>query len=38
MQIQYRGKDYKITRIDDFEGYKKDFKIYAYIVNKNEKN
>ena len=30
MIIRYRGKDYCITRIDDFEGGKRDLKIYAY--------
>lgn len=33
MQIRYKGKDYRITRIDDFEGNKTDLKIYAYIIN-----
>lgn len=33
MQIKYKGKDYDITRIDDFEGYKRDLRIYAYKVN-----
>jgi SPP1 family predicted phage head-tail adaptor len=33
MQVRYKDKDYRITRIDDFEGNKTDLKIYAYIVN-----
>lgn len=33
MQIRFKGKDYRITRIDDFEGNKTDLKIYAYILN-----
>lgn len=28
-RIRFRGDDYEITRIDDFEGYKKDLTIYA---------
>lgn len=28
--IEYRGKQYNITRIDDFEGYKENLRIYAY--------
>ena len=30
MEIEYKGQSYNITRIDDFEGYKKDLKIYAH--------
>lgn len=30
MRILYKNKQYNITRIDDYEGYKKDLKIYAY--------
>lgn len=33
MKIKFRNEFYNITRIDDFEGYKKDLKIYAYKVN-----
>lgn len=33
MRISFRGKQYEITRIDDFEGYKKNLTIYAYIIN-----
>lgn len=33
MQILYNNEKYNITRIDDFEGYKTDLKIYAYKVN-----
>lgn len=33
MKVEYKGKKYQITRIDTFEGYKNDIKIYAYIVN-----
>ena len=29
MIIQYKGKEYNITRIDDYEGYKNDLTIYA---------
>lgn len=32
MKIKFRDKLYNITRIDDFEGYKKDLKIYAYKI------
>jgi SPP1 family predicted phage head-tail adaptor len=28
--IVYKGKEYNITRIDDFEGYKDTLRIYAY--------
>ena len=28
--IVYKGKDYDITRIDDFEGYKDTIRIYAH--------
>jgi len=33
MKIQYKGNIYNITRIDDYEGYKNDLKIYAYKEN-----
>ena len=33
MKIEYKGEQYGITRIDDFEGYKKDLTIYAYKLN-----
>lgn len=33
MKILYKGEVYEITRIDDFEGYKKDLRIYAYKIN-----
>lgn len=33
MTIVFRGKEYAITRIDDFEGYKEDLTIYAYAMN-----
>jgi SPP1 family predicted phage head-tail adaptor len=33
MVIEYKGEKYGITRIDDYEGYKNDLKIYAYKVN-----
>jgi len=33
MQIQYKGQKYNITCIDNYEGYKKDLKIYAYKLN-----
>lgn len=29
MKIQYKGNTYDITRIDDFEGYKNDLKLFA---------
>lgn len=29
MTILFKGREYNITRIDDFEGYKKDLVIYA---------
>ncbi|GAA0121739.1 hypothetical protein UT300018_10550 [Clostridium faecium] len=32
MQIKYKNELYKITQIDDFEGYKRELKIYAYKV------
>jgi len=32
MQIRFRGKDYQITGIDDFEGYKEDLTISAYVI------
>lgn len=32
MSIMFRGKEYGITRIDDFEGYKQDLVIYAYVI------
>ena len=32
-QIRYKGEDYSITRIDNFEGYKDNLKIYAYKIN-----
>lgn len=31
LTIRFRGEDYKITRVDDFEGYKKDLTIYATL-------
>lgn len=33
MKILFRGKEYNITRIDDFEGNKQDLRIYAYRLN-----
>lgn len=30
MQILFRGKEYNITRIDDFEGYRDTLRLYAY--------
>ncbi len=33
MKIKFRNELYNITRIDVFEGYKTDLKIYAYKVN-----
>ena len=33
MVIEYKGEKYGITRIDDYEGYKNDLKIYTYKVN-----
>ena len=30
--IVYKGKEYNITRIDDFEGYKDTLRIYAYAT------
>lgn len=33
MKIQYKGDTYNITRIDDFEGYKSDIKVFAYKDN-----
>lgn len=35
MKVRYRGNDYNITRIDDFEGGKNDLKIYAYKYGNN---
>ena len=32
MRVLYKGKQYYITRIDTFEGYKNDIKIYAYTL------
>lgn len=32
MRIGFRDKQYCITRIDDYEGYKGDLKIYAYTI------
>ncbi|MED0665667.1 phage head closure protein [Bacillus badius] len=32
-KILFRGKEYGITRIDDYEGYKQDLTIYAYAIN-----
>ncbi|CAB3391635.1 phage head closure protein [Kyrpidia spormannii] len=32
MRILFRGQQYEITRIDDFEGYKDTLLIYAYRV------
>lgn len=32
-KIRYKGKDYNITRIDDYEGRKQILRIYAYKVN-----
>lgn len=32
MKILFRGKEYGITQIDDFEGYKQDLTIYAYVI------
>mgnify|MGYP000430169559 FL=1 len=34
MKIVYKGKTYNITRIDDFEGYKGDIRIYAYTLDR----
>lgn len=34
MEIEYSGKYYDITRIDDFEGYKSDISIYAKLATK----
>lgn len=33
MRILFRGKVYSITRIDDYEGYKKVLRISAYSLN-----
>ncbi|SCC50690.1 MULTISPECIES: phage head closure protein [Priestia] len=33
MKVLFRGKEYAINRIDDFEGYKQDLTIYAYALN-----
>lgn len=33
MTILFRGKEYSITRIDDFEGHKENLKIYAKSLN-----
>ena len=35
MKVRYKGQDYNITRIDDFEGGKNDLKIYAYKYGNN---
>ncbi len=32
MKVRFRGTDYGITRIDDFEGNKQDLVIYAYVI------
>lgn len=32
MSIMFRGKEYGITRIYDFEGDKQDLVIYAYVI------
>lgn len=34
MKIVYKGKTYNITRIDDYEGYKGDIRIYAYTLDR----
>jgi SPP1 family predicted phage head-tail adaptor len=37
--IKYAGKFYDITRIDDYEGYKKDLNIYCKLsANQNQTN
>ncbi|WP_255259044.1 phage head completion protein [Bacillus thuringiensis] len=33
MSIMFRGKEYGITRIDDFKGNKEDLVIYVYAIN-----
>lgn len=35
MKIKFRDQMYEITRIDDFEGYKKDLQIYAYTTGRD---
>lgn len=37
MIIVFRGTQYQITRIDDFEGNKEDITIYAYSINPDDK-
>lgn len=32
MKILYKGDEYRITHIDDYEGFRNDIKIYAYKV------
>lgn len=32
MTVLYKGVEYGITRIDDYEGYKRDLTIYAYTL------
>lgn len=34
MRIEYNGKFYDITRIDVFEGYKEDLKVFAKLSSK----
>jgi len=35
MQIEYSGKFYNTTRIDVFEGYKEDLKIFVKLAKNN---
>ncbi|HBE76351.1 MAG TPA: head-tail adaptor protein [Firmicutes bacterium] len=32
-RVRYNEKDYNITFVDKYEGYKSDLKLYAYVVN-----
>ena len=34
MEVEFKGKYYDITRIDNFEGYKSDLSIYAKLSKK----
>lgn len=33
MSVLFKGQEYAITRIDDFEGHKVSLKVYAYRIN-----
>lgn len=35
-RVVYKGKEYEITRIDPYEGYKSDLKLYCNLAQRNE--